>query len=106
MSDAIIVGIISVVGSIIVQLIVSHSKTRETNATLAAHEQKQQDAIDGVKEELVSVKKRLDSHNGYAEKFAAASKDLALTQKDVAITQKDIEFIKKQLENIQMCRVK
>lgn len=104
MSDAIIVGLISVAGSIIVQLIVSHSKTRETNATIAAHEQKQQDAIDDVNKQLVEVKKRLDSHNGYAEKFAAASKDLALTQKDVALTQKDVEFIKEQLKNIQMCR--
>lgn len=88
MSDAVIVGIISVVGSIIVQLIVSGSKTRETNATLAAHEQKQQDAIDDLKKEIGEVKKRLDEHNGYAEKFADAKKDIALIQKD-------IEYIKK-----------
>lgn len=88
MSDAVIVGIISVVGSVVVQLIVSASKTRETNATIAAHEQKQQDTIDALKVELVEVKKRLDQHNGYAEKFAAASKDIALIQKD-------IEYLKK-----------
>ncbi|MBQ3306432.1 hypothetical protein IJH02_03295 [Candidatus Saccharibacteria bacterium] len=99
MSDAVIVGIISVVGSIVVQLIVSASKTRETNATLATHEQKQQDAIEDVKKEMVEVKKRLDSHNGYAEKFADAKKDIALTQRDV-------EFIKEQLKNMQMCKTK
>ena len=83
MSDAVIVGFMSVVGSIIVQLIVSASKNRETNAKMAAHEQKQQDMLDAVKEELVGVKRRLDQHNGYAEKFAEASKDIALIQKDI-----------------------
>lgn len=93
MSDAVVVGLISVFGSIVVQLIVSHQKTQETNATMAAHEQKQQDALDAVKEELVGVKKRLDAHNGYAEKFANASKDIALIQKD-------IEYLKNSREKI------
>lgn len=99
MSDAVIVGLMSVAGSIVIQMIISHSKTKETNATLAAHEQKQQDVIDGIREELIDVKKRLDSHNGYAEKFSDA-------RRDIAITQKDVEFIKEQLKNIQMCKVK
>lgn len=89
MSDAVIVGIISVVGSVVVQLIVSHTKSRETNAEMAAHEQKQADVLDDLKGELVEVKKRLDQHNGYAEKFANATKDIALIQKD-------IEYLKKQ----------
>lgn len=88
MSDAVIVGIISVVGSIIGQVFIFAGKTRETNASIAAHEQKQQDALDEVKSELAEVKKRLDQHNGYAEKFANASKDIALIQKD-------IEYLKK-----------
>lgn len=105
MSDAVIVGIISATCTIIVQLIISRSKTRETNAVLAAHEQKQQDSIDEIKKEMIEVKKRLDSHNGYAEKFADAKKDIALTQKDVAITQRDVEYIKKKLEKVPVCRV-
>ena len=99
MNDAVLVGIISASGAIISQIIISHSKTKETNAALAAHEQKQQDAIDNIHSELAEVKKRLDSHNGYAEKFATASKD-------IAITQKDIEFIKEQIKNLPICRVK
>lgn len=88
MSDAVIVGLMSATGSIIVQLIISWSKGRETNATMAVHEQKQQDSLDEVKKEMVEIKKRLDQHNGYAEKFANASKD-------IAIIQKDIEYLKK-----------
>lgn len=88
MSDAVIVGMISVVGSIIVQLIVSASKGRETSKEIAVHEQKQQDSLDEIKTEMTEVKHRLDQHNGYAEKFANASKDIALIQKD-------IEYLKK-----------
>lgn len=99
MSDAVIVGIISATCTIIVQLIVSKSKTRETNSVIAAHEQKQQDMIEDVNKQLVEVKKRLDSHNGYAEKFADA-------RKDIAVMQKDIEYVKDQLKNTQMCRIK
>lgn len=99
MSDAVIVGIISATCTIIVQLIVSKSKTRETNAVIAAHEQKQQDMIDDVNKQLEAVKKRLDSHNGYAEKFADA-------RKDIAVTQKDIEYIKEKLKTIDYCKVK
>ena len=100
MSDVVIVGLLSVTGSVIASLIGAQSSKRETNATLAAHEQKQQDAIDSIKSELGEMKKRLDSHNGYAEKFASASKDIALTQKDV-------EYIKDQLKDIlKICEVK
>lgn len=72
---------------------------RETNSVIAAHEQKQQDMLDDVNKQLVEVKKRLDSHNGYAEKFADA-------RKDIAVMQKDIEYVKDQLKNTQMCRIK
>lgn len=88
MSDAVIVGIISVIGSIVGQVLIFAGKNRETNARVAAHEQKQQDALDDVKLELGEVKKRLDQHNGYAEKFASMTKDIALIQKD-------IEYLKK-----------
>lgn len=99
MSEAVIVGLISVVGSVIVQLIVSFTKSQEANAKMAVHEQKQQDALEAVKDELAGVKKRLDAHNGYAEKFANATKD-------IAIVQKDIENIREQMKNLQLCKTK
>lgn len=88
MSDAVIVGIISVIGSVIGQVLIFAGKNREANATMAAHEQKQQDALDDVMREMAEVKRRLDTHNGYAEKFASMTKDIALIQKD-------IEYLKK-----------
>lgn len=88
-SDAVVVGIISVVGSIIVQLIVSATKNRETNAKMAAHEQQQSDRLDTIYDWMKIVNRKLDEHNGYAKKFADSSKDIALIQKD-------IEYLKKQ----------
>ena len=99
MSDAIIVGLFGLVGSVLVAAISSLSNRRETSATIAAHEQKQQDIIDDLKREIIEMKKRLDSHNGYAEKFAESSKDTALMKKD-------IEYIKDQIKNLPICRVK
>lgn len=64
----------------------------------AEREQRQADAheeakkeIRGIKSELVEVKKKLDEHNGYAEKFAQ-------TSIDVAGIKKDIEWIKEKLK--------
>lgn len=88
MSDAVIVGIISVIGSIIVQLIVSASKNRESNAKMAAHEQEQKDRLDTISSWMKTVDKKLDEHNGYAKKFADTSRDIALIQKD-------LEYLKK-----------
>lgn len=94
MSDAVIVGMISVVGSVIVQLIVSASKARESDAKMAAHEQQQKDQLDMILEEQKEIKKRLDQHNGYAEKFANSEKAITAVQKDVEYIKKDIGFLK------------
>lgn len=83
MSDAVVVGLISVVGSIVVQLIVSATKSRETDAKMAAHEQEQKDRLDNINDWMKTVDKKLDEHNGYAKKFADTSKDIALIQKDL-----------------------
>lgn len=51
-------------------------------------EQKQQDMFERMFDELDAVKKRLDTHNHYAEKFGTV-------EKSIIIMQKDIEYIKK-----------
>lgn len=48
-----------------------------------------------VLDELDGIKKRLDTHNHYAEKFGSVEKTMGLMQKDIVIMQKDIEYIKK-----------
>lgn len=51
-------------------------------------EQKQQDMFERMFDELDGVKKRLDTHNHYAEKFGSIEKSMIAMQKD-------IEYIKK-----------
>ena len=57
----------------------------------AEREQRQSDQHEELKRELVGITKRLDEHNGYAEKFAQ-------TAIAVAGVQKDIEWIKEKLK--------
>lgn len=89
MSDAVIVGLISATCTIIVQLIVFYSKTKETNANIARHEQKQQDMLDDVNRQLDEVKKRLDTHNRYAEKFGEIEQSMICIKKDIEYLRKE-----------------
>ena len=76
MSEVTAAALISAVASIIIQLIISSGKERENNARMAAHEQKQEDALSEVKKEMTEVKRKLDIHNGYAEKISDIRGDI------------------------------
>lgn len=88
MNDAVIVGIISVLGN----FMISGLKYR-------VHEQKQEDTLHEIQHEQTEIKKRLDQHNGYAEKFAS-------TNKDIAVIQRDVEHIKEEMKNLSLCKLK
>ena len=66
-------------------------KGREQAIKDAEREQKQTDQHEQVMEQLRNANKRLDEHNGYAEKY---------TQTTIAITAlaKDVEWIKEKLK--------
>lgn len=66
-------------------------RNREQAIKDAEREQRQADQHEQVMEQLRNANRRLDEHNGYAEKFASTS---------VAITalSKDIEWIKEKLK--------
>ena len=83
MSDAVLVGLISVCGSVVVQMIVSASKARESDAKMAAHEQEQKDRLDHIDGRMAVLEKKIDIHNGYAEKFGSIDKNIAVIQKDI-----------------------
>lgn len=87
MSDEVLIAIIAALvpaaASVVVQLIVNSSRKKEAESAYAVHEQKQQDAIEAVNKELAEVKKKLDTHNHYAEKFSDIEKNIAVIQKDL-----------------------
>ena len=81
---ALITGLCAVFG----QYLISQKKTREDEIKDAQREQKQLDRLDSIDEKFKIVDKKLDEHNGYAEKFASISASIVSIKKD-------IEYIKK-----------
>lgn len=81
---ALITGLCAVFG----QYLISRKKTREDEIKDAQREQKQLDRLDSIDEKFKIVDKKLDEHNGYAEKFASISTSIVSIKKD-------IEYIKK-----------
>ena len=105
MSEEIIVPLISgglaIVGSFVGNYAISLKKSREDAIKEAEREQAQKDQLAMILDEQKKIKDRLDSHNGYAEKFAENSKSLAVMAERQAYLaqsvdklQKDIEYIK------------
>lgn len=84
MSESILVaaitGILAVAGSYVSNATITRKKEREDAIKEAERETKQSMRLD-------SIERKLDIHNGYAEKFG----DI---QKDIAVIKRDIEYFK------------
>lgn len=79
---AIITGSFSTIGAIVGILGIIEKKSREEEIKDTERETRQAMRLD-------AIEKKLDIHNGYAEKFG----DI---QKDIAIVKKDIEYLRKE----------
>lgn len=96
-----ITGTLAVIGSFVGNYAIAIKKSREDAIKDAEREQAQKDQLAMILEEQKKIKERLDSHNGYAEKFAQNSEKLAVlaekvdgTNKAVERMQKDIDYLK------------
>lgn len=96
-----ITGISAVLGALIGTIGVVYGNSKRESIKIAEREQAQKDQINQILNEQIKIKERLDSHNGYAEKFANASKEIAVInerQKSVISAiekmQKDIDYLK------------
>lgn len=94
-------GILAVLGSFVGNYALSLKKSRENAIKEAEHEQEQKDQLDMILREQQEIKKRLDIHNGYAEKFAKNNEQLAVFSERLNATnramdklQKDIDYLK------------
>lgn len=90
--SAIIVGLIAAFGSYAGNVAIAAKKSQEDAIRDAEREQAQKDQLAMILDEQAEIKKRLDQHNGYAEKFAESKTAI------VAI-QKDIEYLKERSKN-------
>ena len=79
---ALITGILSVIGSVASNIVLIKNKSKQDAIKAAERETRQSMRLD-------SIEKKLDIHNGYAEKFG----DI---QKDIAVVKKDIEYLRKE----------
>lgn len=96
-----ITGILAVIGSFVGNYAIALKKSREDAIKEAEREQHEKDQLAMILDEQKKIKQRLDSHNGYAEKFAENSKNLAVlaekqdsTNKAIDRIQKDIDYLK------------
>lgn len=64
------------------------SAKKQSDLDDAIREQKQLDRLSRIEEKIGELSKKVDIHNGYAEKFGTIAKSIALIQKDV-------EYLKK-----------
>ena len=96
-----ITGILAVIGSFVGNYAISLKKSREDAIKEAEREQAQKDQLAMILQEQQKIKVRLDSHNGYAEKFAETTKNIAvMAEKQESLNkamdrlQKDIDYLK------------
>ena len=93
MPDTITVALITAAGSVLGSYFINLKNKKEDAVKTAVREEEQTMRLTSIENKIEMLAKKVDSHNGYAEKFADASRDIALTQKDVASLQKSFDTL-------------
>ena len=89
MNNEIIVSLIGFAGVCVGALFGYMGNMRKHAAQEARRDQQQKDRWTKVLEEMSEIKKRLDQHNKYAEKFADIDKSLVSIKKDIEYIRKE-----------------
>jgi hypothetical protein len=76
LSDVVIVALITGICSVIGQWLISRNQNEKRKIEDAVRDARLEDR-------LKSVEKKLDEHNGYAEKFTSISTDIAVIKNDI-----------------------
>lgn len=79
----IIVAIISSGGGIIGAYLAVQKGNRENEIKDAQREQRQSDRLDRIDEKIERLEKKVDVHNGYAEKFGTIAQNMTAMAKDI-----------------------
>ena len=66
------------------------ARSKKQSIIDAKHEQKQNDLFDRLFNETEGIKKRLDTHNKYAEKFGVIEKSITEIKKDIEYLRKGV----------------
>ena len=92
MTEAIIVALITVTGSIVCQIIINRRTVQKELIERARQKQE-------VADTLSMIEKRLDEHNNYASRFSEMTSVIHDIQIGMASMQKDIEYLRKEVSN-------
>ena len=79
----IIVALISAGGGGIGASLAVRKGNKEQEIKDAQREQRQSDRLDSIEERIANLSKKVDIHNGYAEKFGQVATNMALMAKDI-----------------------
>ena len=85
----IIVALIALSGTILGIIVGYITKSKKQAIIDAKREQKQNDLFEHLFDEINEIKKRLDTHNKYAEKFGEVEKSLTAIKKDIEYLRKE-----------------
>lgn len=85
----IIVAIIGLIGTIFGSVLTYLIKSKQQAIEDAKREQKQNDLFDKLFDDIEGIKKRLDTHNHYAEKITSVEKSIASINKDLEYLRKE-----------------
>lgn len=76
MSDVVVVALITGICSVIGQWLISRRQNKDRETAEAVRDQR-------IEDRLQAVERKLDVHNGYAEKFAEIGADIAVIKNDI-----------------------
>lgn len=76
MTESVLIALIPAAAAIIGEIIISKRSAKDRDAKDAARQQKTEDR-------MAAIEKKLDEHNGYAQKFADTAVAMAKMQKDI-----------------------
>lgn len=85
----IIVALITLSGTILGIIVGYITKSKKQGIIDAKREQKQNDLFDRLFCEIEGIKKRLDTHNKYAEKFGKIERSMVNIKKDIEYLRKE-----------------
>lgn len=85
----IIIALIALTSSVIGAILGYMGRTKKQAVNEAKREQNQADLFSRLFTEMGDIKKRLDTHNKYAEKFGEIEKSIAVIKKDIEYIRKD-----------------
>lgn len=79
----IIVAIVTSLSGIAGAYLAVRKGNREQEIKDAQREQRQSDRLDNIDEKISNLERKVDIHNGYAEKFGDITRNIAVMAKDI-----------------------